>query len=131
MPAACNAQLRVGGGCLPSFHSVLQRCQCHAAGLTQPRCCWLQLDWRPLLPHIRVPCLNLVGELSGVFPEAGCRAVGDLIPNCHTVSAAACQLELLPLAQPAAGWVYVLQSGRIFSVAAIRTRGITLHWQLW
>jgi hypothetical protein len=56
-----------------------------------PCCCLLQLDWRPLLPHIRVPCLNLIGELSGVFPEAGCRAVGDLIPDCHTVSGAACQ----------------------------------------
>lgn len=43
------------------------------------------LDWRPLLPRITVPCLNLIGELSGVFPEAGCRQVGHLIPNCHTM----------------------------------------------
>lgn len=43
------------------------------------------LDWRPLLPRIAVPCLNLIGELSGVFPEAGCRWVGEAIENCHTV----------------------------------------------
>lgn len=45
----------------------------------------LQLDWRPLLPQVKVPCLNLVGALSGVFPLEGTQAVGKLIPHCHTV----------------------------------------------
>mmetsp|Transcript_7263 Transcript_7263/g.21433 ORF Transcript_7263/g.21433 Transcript_7263/m.21433 type:complete len:291 (-) Transcript_7263:364-1236(-) len=44
-----------------------------------------QLDWRPVLPQIRVPCLNMIGELSGCFPEAGCRVVSERIPNCQTV----------------------------------------------
>lgn len=26
------------------------------------------LDWRPLLPRITLPCLNLVGRQSAVFP---------------------------------------------------------------
>jgi hypothetical protein len=26
------------------------------------------IDWRPLLPRITIPCLNLVGRLSAVFP---------------------------------------------------------------
>ncbi|KAL4431472.1 hypothetical protein ABPG75_006728 [Micractinium tetrahymenae] len=43
------------------------------------------LDWRPLLPRITVPCLNLVGRKSAVFPWYGCEVVGKLVPNCHTV----------------------------------------------
>lgn len=46
---------------------------------------FLQLDWRPLLPRLAIPCLNLVGALSGVFPLEGTLAVGELIPNCHSV----------------------------------------------
>lgn len=44
-----------------------------------------QLDWRPLLPTIDIPCLNLVGSLSGVFPPEGCAVLGDMIPDCKTV----------------------------------------------
>lgn len=44
-----------------------------------------QLDWRPLLPRIGVPCLNVVGGRSGVFPVEGTATVGQLIPHCHTV----------------------------------------------
>lgn len=46
----------------------------------------VQLDWRPILPTIDIPCLNLVGRLSGVFPWEGCAVVGQLIPDCKTVS---------------------------------------------
>mmetsp|Transcript_40640 Transcript_40640/g.102201 ORF Transcript_40640/g.102201 Transcript_40640/m.102201 type:complete len:284 (-) Transcript_40640:157-1008(-) len=44
-----------------------------------------QLDWRPILPTIDIPCLNLVGRLSGVFPWEGCAVVGRMIPDCKTV----------------------------------------------
>ncbi|KAK9904786.1 hypothetical protein WJX75_002581 [Coccomyxa subellipsoidea] len=44
-----------------------------------------QLDWRPLLPRISIPCLNVVGRLSATFPWEGSAVVGQLIPNCHTV----------------------------------------------
>lgn len=48
-------------------------------------CAFVQIDWRPLLPRIAVPCLNLVGRRSAVFPWWGTEIVGRLIPNCHTV----------------------------------------------
>jgi non-heme chloroperoxidase len=44
-----------------------------------------QLDWRPVLPRITFPCLNVVGKKSRVFPWKGSEVVGTLIPNCHTV----------------------------------------------
>ena len=40
-------------------------------------------DWRAVLKRITVPCLNLYGTKSGCFPEAGCAAVGELIPDCR------------------------------------------------
>ena len=40
-------------------------------------------DWREVLKRIAVPCLNLYGTKSGCFPEAGCAAVGELIPDCR------------------------------------------------
>eukprot|EP01024_Parvocaulis_polyphysoides_P025259 TRINITY_DN23067_c1_g1_i5.p1 TRINITY_DN23067_c1_g1~~TRINITY_DN23067_c1_g1_i5.p1 ORF type:complete len:298 (+),score=38.22 TRINITY_DN23067_c1_g1_i5:40-894(+) len=44
-----------------------------------------QLDWRPVLPLINVPCLNCVGRKSDIFPWEGVAVVGDMIPNCCTV----------------------------------------------
>ena len=45
-----------------------------------------QLDWRPILPRISKPCLNLFGDDSGCFPVEGTAAVGDLIgANCVNV----------------------------------------------
>ena len=48
-----------------------------------------QLDWRPLLPQIQIPCLNLVGMHGGCFNPAGVEYVGQQIPQCETVSACA------------------------------------------
>ena len=45
----------------------------------------MQLDWRPILPCIRVPCLNLIGRQSAVFPWQGTEIVGRLVPTCRTV----------------------------------------------
>ena len=48
-------------------------------------------DWRPLLPRITRPCLNLYGTDSGCFPAAGCEAVGTLIgPHCKSVAFEGC-----------------------------------------
>ena len=47
-------------------------------------------DWRPLLPRITLPCLNLYGTQSGCFPPEGCEAVGTLIPNCRSVAFEGC-----------------------------------------
>ena len=44
-----------------------------------------QIDWRPLLPQIRIPCLNLIGCKNGVFPPDGTRVVSQLVPNCIKV----------------------------------------------
>ncbi len=46
----------------------------------------LQADWRPVLPTIRIPCLNLVGSKTMCFNAAGVAYVGEHIPNCKTVS---------------------------------------------
>eukprot|EP00877_Chromochloris_zofingiensis_P008996 jgi/Chrzof1/434/Cz01g15220.t1 len=44
-----------------------------------------QLDWRPILPRINLPCLNMVGGTSGVFPVEGALFVGQAIPDCVNV----------------------------------------------
>jgi len=42
------------------------------AGLAHLMADHTALDWRPLLPRIRTPCLVLVGQKSQIFPwEAG------------------------------------------------------------
>lgn len=50
----------------------------------------VQLDWRPILPRIRVPCLNLIGRQSAVFPWQGTEVVGRLVQTCRTVRALWC-----------------------------------------
>jgi hypothetical protein len=40
-----------------------------------------QLDWRPQLPRLQLPCLNVIGCQSGVFPIEGCEAVNKGIPG--------------------------------------------------
>jgi pimeloyl-ACP methyl ester carboxylesterase len=38
-------------------------------------------DWRPLLPRLACRLLSVYGACSGVFPPAGCAAVGDAAPR--------------------------------------------------
>lgn len=45
-----------------------------------------QLDWRPLLPRVRIPCLNIIGAKSQVFPAEGVSAVTSLIKECHEIT---------------------------------------------
>ena len=33
-----------------------------------------------------MPCLNVIGGRSGVFPVEGTAVVGELTPHCHTVT---------------------------------------------
>ena len=44
-----------------------------------------QLDWRPALRRIDVPCLVLAGGKSQIFPLEGVKEVGRLIPGARTV----------------------------------------------
>lgn len=43
------------------------------------------LDWRPVLPRISIPCINIVARRSAVFPWWGVEEVGRLMPNCLNV----------------------------------------------
>jgi pimeloyl-ACP methyl ester carboxylesterase len=43
------------------------------------------LDWRDLLPEIRIPALVLVGRKSRIFPWQGSAFVGERIPGARTV----------------------------------------------
>lgn len=49
-----------------------------------------RIDWRPVLPRITKPCLNLYGTLSGCFPVEGTKHVGELIPNCKNIEFDGC-----------------------------------------
>lgn len=62
-----------------TLHSETLRCNPHH--LSELMADHTQLDWRPLLPHIGVPCLNCIGCKSGIFPLQGCEAVNQLIPR--------------------------------------------------
>ena len=55
--------------------------KCKADDLAKLMADHTQLDWRPQLPRIQIPCLNLIGCRSGVFPVEGCEAVSHLIPG--------------------------------------------------
>jgi len=63
--------------CMPAQLAALMRDHTHQ-------------DWRPLLPNIEVPCLNLYGDRSGCFPPEGPQFVSDAIPNCCTVAFEGC-----------------------------------------
>ncbi|KAI8475875.1 MAG: Alpha/Beta hydrolase protein [Monoraphidium minutum] len=56
--------------------------RCDGAALAELMQDHTQLDWRPLLPRIGIPCLNCVGGASGVFPPEGCLEVARLAPDC-------------------------------------------------
>lgn len=66
-----------------------------------------QLDWRPTLPRITKPCLNLYGTLSGCFPVEGTQAVGELIPDCKNVVFEGCN-----------HWLYLEEPERFATVVA-------------
>lgn len=59
--------------------------RCSGAALAELMRDHTQLDWRALLPRIRLPCLNCAGGKSGVFPLDGLLEVARLVPDCCTV----------------------------------------------
>jgi non-heme chloroperoxidase len=65
------------------------------------------LDWRPLLPRITIPCLNIVGRRSAVFPYWGCQEVSRLIPNSHCV-----------FFEDSNHWLYIEQPARFSQLVA-------------
>lgn len=60
----------VGSTQLAHIQDTLVHPPTHAdpAALAQLMADHTSLDWRPLLPRITIPCLNLVGRQSAVFP---------------------------------------------------------------
>jgi hypothetical protein len=44
-----------------------------------------QLDHRPTLKVIDVPCLNVYGGMSKVFPKEGCESLALSITNCQNI----------------------------------------------
>ncbi|GMH35507.1 hypothetical protein BSKO_03375 [Bryopsis sp. KO-2023] len=44
-----------------------------------------QNDWRHVMASINVPCLNVIGGTSQIFPLEGCKFVGDSIKDCANV----------------------------------------------
>ena len=60
--------------------------KCNPVHLGQLMADHARIDWRPVLPRIKKPCLNLYGTLSGCFPVEGTRAVNELIPGCESVA---------------------------------------------
>jgi len=94
--------------------------RCDPRALGQIMADHTQLDWRPVLPTIDLPCLNLVGRRSNVFPWEGCAAVGSLIPDCKTVFFEECN-----------HWLYI-EEPRKFADVVLRfvvpeTRGSIAH----
>lgn len=51
-------------------------CKCDPEHLGELMADHTRLDWRPLLPRVRAPVLNLCGGRSGIFPVEGVAAVG-------------------------------------------------------
>ena len=69
------------------------------------------LDWRPVLPTITVPCLNMIGKKSAVFPYWGCEEVSRLLPNCRTV-----------YFENENHWLYIEQPNRFSKVVSLFAR---------
>ncbi|OQS00943.1 alpha/beta-hydrolase [Achlya hypogyna] len=81
---SCIVRTDVPPAVLAKLHAEVLKCQPTAlATLMRDH---TQIDWRPLLPTISIPCLNVVGgPHNKVFPMAGALVVGDTIPNCTNV----------------------------------------------
>jgi len=86
--AACCLTARVDAALLETLKAETQKCEpAHLAALMADHA---RLDWRPVLPRVTLPALNLYGTESGCFPPEGCAAVGDLVPNCRSEAFEGC-----------------------------------------
>ena len=59
--------------------------RCSPAALLALMADHTRLDWRPLLPRVRVPAWNCVGVKSKIFPWEGVAWVGDAMPRGRNV----------------------------------------------
>ena len=84
---------------MPSFFTA-ETLKCDPDHLARLMADHAQLDWRPVLPRITKPCLNLYGTESGCFPVEGTIAVGELIPDCTNEAFEGCN-HWLYLEKPA------------------------------
>lgn len=64
-------------------------------------------DWRPILANITVPCLNVIGARSKIFPKEGVEAVSKLLKSCKMV-----KTEVFADGEH---WMYVEESDRFNS----------------
>lgn len=65
------------------------------------------IDWRPILPRIELPCLNIVARRSNVFPYWGCEEVTRLCPQSHCI-----------YFEESNHWLYIDQPSRFSSIVA-------------
>jgi non-heme chloroperoxidase len=77
----CCATLPIAADVLAVLHADTLKCSPEHLGALMAD--HTALDWRPLLRNVRVPCLNVIGGRSGVFPVEGCREVSRLIPSAQ------------------------------------------------
>jgi pimeloyl-ACP methyl ester carboxylesterase len=97
--AECCLTKRVPPSLLATLKAETERCNpTHLAQLMRDHA---QLDWRPILPRITIPVLNVYGSLSGCFPEEGLATIGQLIPHTTTVVFSKCN-----------HWLYMEEPGR-------------------
>ena len=76
---------------------------------------------RPVLPRVSVPCLNVVGRRSAVFPWWGCEEVARLVPDCQTV-----------FFETENHWLYIEQPQKFSQlVAAFATQGFEGVARVW
>uniref|UniRef100_A0A7S3U2T0 AB hydrolase-1 domain-containing protein n=1 Tax=Strombidinopsis acuminata TaxID=141414 RepID=A0A7S3U2T0_9SPIT len=79
--ATCCLTKPIPSSLLATLKSETESCiPVHLAKVMQDHA---KLDWRPILPRITVPALNLYGTESGCFPIEGLAKVGELIPNAR------------------------------------------------
>uniref|UniRef100_A0A7S1GW33 AB hydrolase-1 domain-containing protein n=2 Tax=Hemiselmis andersenii TaxID=464988 RepID=A0A7S1GW33_HEMAN len=62
-----------------------ETCKCDPVQLGALMADHTQLDHRATLPRINVPCLNVYGGKSKVFPKEGCESIALKVVNCQNV----------------------------------------------
>lgn len=111
-----NAMFCAGPGIEPDAMKVLESetLKANPAALAALMADHTALDWRPVLQRISVPCINIVGRMSAVFPWWGVEEVGRLVPNCKNY-----------YFEEENHWMYLQQPAKFSAlVAAFATGGI-------
>ncbi|KAG7668461.1 hypothetical protein Ndes2526B_g03909 [Nannochloris sp. 'desiccata'] len=79
-----NALFCAGPGIAPDAMKVLENetLRANPVALAALMADHTALDWRPVLQQIKIPCINIIGRRSAVFPWWGVEEVGRLVPGC-------------------------------------------------